>query len=142
MNRWSRDDLDAAARSLGRSGSGGYQHTVELGYLVGVHDVVAPDHALGSELGQILHQVVDEAVVVVDDEYPHGPQPTSCDSAPFSLAEQHGGQRNGHHAPTDQPGHHGPARALGHRRVQQEPAQRLHERRDRLVFGEALEEAG
>ena len=33
--------------------------------------IVAPYHAVRAELGQVLHQVVDEAVVVVEDQNLH-----------------------------------------------------------------------
>ena len=51
-----------------RSGRDQHPGHLEAGQLSGGHRIVAPDHHLGAELGQVLHQVVDEAVVVVDDQ--------------------------------------------------------------------------
>ena len=71
------DDLDAAS-GVGRCPrTGADQHAVGLvreGHDVG--GVVATHHRLGPELREVLDEVVDEAVVVVDDEDPHGAQPT------------------------------------------------------------------
>src|SRR5262249_19537393 len=40
----------------------------ERGHAVGVHGVVAHDPQLGAQLAQVLHEVVGERIVVVDDE--------------------------------------------------------------------------
>ena len=42
-----------------------------------LHGIVAAHLDLGAELGQVLHEVVDEAVVVVDHQNLHAP--ASCD---------------------------------------------------------------
>jgi serine/threonine-protein kinase len=68
------DDRGAGARVLGRPGTGTDQHAVDLvDEIDQAVDVVAPHHRLRAELGEVLDEVVDEAVVVVDDEDPHRP---------------------------------------------------------------------
>ena len=47
------------------------QHGVDVVELVEVDLVVAPDRRVRAELGEVLDEVVDEAVVVVDDEDAH-----------------------------------------------------------------------
>ncbi len=56
--------------SDGVPGPGREQHPVERGGVRGGHGVVAPDVALGAELGEVADDRADEAVVVVDDEDP------------------------------------------------------------------------
>ena len=61
---------DGHARAGRGAGAGGEQDAgdIEIGELVDVDGVVAPDDAADAELAQVLHEVVDEAVEVVDDE--------------------------------------------------------------------------
>jgi putative serine protease PepD len=73
---------DAGIRRDARAGR--EQHAVRsLGrHLVNGDGIVAPHPALGAELLQVLHQVVDERVVVVDHHNAsHGHQPSTCRSA-------------------------------------------------------------
>ena len=63
--------MEAPARS-GVPGPGADEHAVERAELVEVDLVVAAHGDLGPELGEVLHEVVDEAVVVVDHEHAHG----------------------------------------------------------------------
>jgi hypothetical protein len=60
------------APALGGAGAGADQHAVERAQLLEVDLVVAAHGDLGAELGEVLHEVVDEAVVVVDHEHAHG----------------------------------------------------------------------
>ena len=65
--------LDRGVRQtgvLGSTGAGRDQQPVgpELDHLVEGDAVVAVDDRLGAELPEVLHEVVDERVVVVDDE--------------------------------------------------------------------------
>ena len=74
-----RDQVHRRACALRCAGAGAQQNAVELGRCrrdgVGpgeVRIVVAPDHGPCSQLSEVLDQVEHEAVVVVDDENPHG----------------------------------------------------------------------
>jgi hypothetical protein len=64
------DHRHGHAGAGGCAGSGGEQDScdVEIGELVHVDGVVAPDDGADAELAEVLDQVVDEAVEVVDDE--------------------------------------------------------------------------
>lgn len=66
------DDLDAATGPFRGARTGAEQDGADVVELVELDLVVAPDHRVGAELGQVMDQVVDEAVVVVDDEDAHG----------------------------------------------------------------------
>ena len=71
-------DGHAGPRARGLAGPRADEHSVDL--VDEGHDVVgvvAPDHRVGPELRQVLDEVVDEAVVVVDDEDPHGAHDTA-----------------------------------------------------------------
>src|SRR5262249_48347321 len=50
--------------------AGADQHAVQPGQVGDIGSVVAPDHAAGAQLGQVVDQVEDEAVVVVHDQHP------------------------------------------------------------------------
>ena len=62
------DQLDADAGSLGGAGAWREQDAVVAACLVEIDHVVASHVHLGTELPEVLHQVVDERVDVVDDE--------------------------------------------------------------------------
>ncbi len=71
------DDVDAGAGLFRRSGTGREQDAVVRRDLVRSDLVVAQHGGVGLQLLQVLHQVVDEGVVVVDDEDPR--HATHCD---------------------------------------------------------------
>ena len=74
----------------GVPGPGTEQHPVVPAASAGGHLVVAQHGALGAELGEVLHQVEDEAVVVVDDEDPARPGVRTWHaSASRSLVHRH-----------------------------------------------------
>ena len=79
-----RDRLADDAAVLGSAGPGRQQHRVGLrGHgIVDGELIVAHHDRIRAELAQVLHQVVDEAVVTVDDEDPgHGTSMRSARSA-------------------------------------------------------------
>ena len=81
-------DTPTSPGSSGLPGTRRHEHGVglERAQLVERDRVVAVDDRLGAELPEVLHEVVDERVVVVDDEHPHrgnatGPGPHRPGSA-------------------------------------------------------------
>ena len=95
------DDLETASRRAGVTRS---RRDHDAGYLVDhrqFHDIVSNDSTRRSQLSEVLHHVVDEGVVVIDDEngrglhltsvgvrdrYPGGVEPTPSDV--LNLFEQ------------------------------------------------------
>ena len=78
------DDVHARAGLFRRTGAGREQDSVVLADLVRGDLVVAQHGGLGLQLLQVLHQVVDEGVVVVDDKDPR--HADHCDSYGDRLA--------------------------------------------------------